>query len=158
MTHFEHACLRGREKHKAEKPLDQSLDLVSMFTEPGEIVFDPCAGRAGLGLACRILGRQYVGCELDGDHWEIGAERLERPVGWYGSDAERLTRWRAVVAMRIEKCREIIAHDEAFKARKIQRLREKGEPIEDAERRNVAVQAKRCLAATERDLELARAE
>lgn len=157
LTHLKHECLRGSKKHKTEKPLDQSLDLVSWFTLPGEIVFDPCGGRAGLGLACRILGRRYVGGEKNVDHWSIGNERLAAPVGSYGSDAERLARWIEAADARVVKCREVIAHDEGLKARKLARLRELGEPTEKVERRRVAVQAHRCLEATLRDLEFARA-
>jgi hypothetical protein len=159
LTHFEHRCLRGRAKHKTEKPLDQSLDLVSFFTKPGELVYDPCGGRAGLGLACRVLGRRYIGCELDAGHHEIGAERLVQPVGWYGCDRARFETWCVASEARVEKCREVIAHDEHLKASKLRRLSEKGAPAEDiakAARRDVAVQAKRCLAATIRDLDLAR--
>src|SRR5881628_941276 len=38
--------LRGENKHPTEKPLDLMLALVSDFSDPGELVFDPCAGRA----------------------------------------------------------------------------------------------------------------
>jgi site-specific DNA-methyltransferase (adenine-specific) len=53
--------LRGEDKHKAEKPLDQALDLVEWFSDEGETVFDPFAGSGTIGLACRILGRSYLG-------------------------------------------------------------------------------------------------
>ena len=36
--------LRGRDKYSCEKPLDLMLALVSDYSDPGETVFDPCAG------------------------------------------------------------------------------------------------------------------
>lgn len=71
-----HLCLRGAEKHKAEKPLDQLLDLVSWFTEPGENVLDLFGGRATTALACKILGRNCVSLELNPEEVEKGNERL----------------------------------------------------------------------------------
>lgn len=67
LTHFDETCLRGEGKHKTEKPLDQLLRLVSYFSDPGEIVFDPMAGSGTTCLAAKLLGRQFIGCELDGE-------------------------------------------------------------------------------------------
>lgn len=65
LTHLSHTCLRGEGKHKAEKPLDQLLDLVSWFTDPGDHVLDLTAGSGTVGLACKLLGRRYTGFEID---------------------------------------------------------------------------------------------
>jgi hypothetical protein len=90
-----HTCLRGAEKHKTEKPLDQLLDLVSYFSDPGETVFDPCAGSGTTGLACRILGRQFVGLEID-PAWAARANvRLGAAAVLSPRDQDRLERWRA---------------------------------------------------------------
>jgi hypothetical protein len=91
MTHLGHSCLRGEDKNKAEKPLDQSLDLVSWFTDPGETVFDPFAGRAGLGLACRLLGRGYLGYEIRAKEHRAAQGRLSGPIA--PRDVERIERW-----------------------------------------------------------------
>jgi hypothetical protein len=34
LTHFSHTCMRGKNKHKAQKPLDLMLDLVEFFSDP----------------------------------------------------------------------------------------------------------------------------
>lgn len=71
LTHWEevprldHRCMRGEEKHRAEKPIDLCLDLVSWFSDFGETVFDPYAGSGAIGYACALLGRAYVGLERD---------------------------------------------------------------------------------------------
>jgi hypothetical protein len=93
LTHLAHLALRGEVKHKAEKPLDQALDLVSWFSDPGELVFDPFAGAGTFGQACRLLGRQYVGCEIDPGWSQRANARLIAPL----TDAERtrVDRWLA---------------------------------------------------------------
>lgn len=88
-------CLRGDTKHKAEKPLDQALDLVSYFTNPGELVLDMFAGSGVFGLACALLGRTYVGLELDPE-WVPRAQAREVIANISTQDLERITRWVAV--------------------------------------------------------------
>ena len=77
LTHLNHKCLRGDGKHRAEKPLDQCLDLVEWFSDEGETVLDPCAGSGTVGLACAILGRSYVGFELDPAWATFARQRIE---------------------------------------------------------------------------------
>ncbi len=69
-------ALRGAGKHPTEKRLSQLLELVSWFSDPGEAVIDLCAGSGSAGVACRLLGRDFVGVELD-QEW---AERAQRRV------------------------------------------------------------------------------
>lgn len=87
-----HTCLRGDTKHKAEKPLDQALDLVSYFSNPGETILDMFAGSGVFGLACTLLGRNYVGLELD-PVWVHKAQAREQIANVTTQDLERITRW-----------------------------------------------------------------
>jgi site-specific DNA-methyltransferase (adenine-specific) len=99
LTHLTHLALRGNGKHKTEKPLDQLLDLVSWFSDPGETIVDPCAGSGTTGLAAKILGRNFVGCELNTEWWEKGNERIracnvgDLPGSLSSRDSERFLRW-----------------------------------------------------------------
>lgn len=91
LTHFDHLALRGEDKHKCEKPLDQALDAVSFFSDIGEHVFDGFAGHGTIGLACRLLGRRYTGFELD-PKWATRAnQRLTGPIS--DRDLDRIIRW-----------------------------------------------------------------
>lgn len=90
LIQLKHLALRGEEKHKCEKPLDQALDLVSYFTDIGESVFDPFAGHATIGIACRLLGRHYAGFENDPEWCEKGQKRL---IELLPRDIERVLRW-----------------------------------------------------------------
>jgi hypothetical protein len=85
------SCLRGETKHKAEKPLDQALDLVSWFSRPGEVVLDPCAGAGTIGRACDLLDRKYVGIEKD-PIWASNASTRLRS-GLSDGERERVRRW-----------------------------------------------------------------
>jgi site-specific DNA-methyltransferase (adenine-specific) len=101
LVSLEHKALRGEEKHKAEKPLDQALDLVAWFSDPGECVFDPRAGAGTIGLACRLLGRNYVGVERQKEWVDRATARLAAPLS--ERDAERLGRWAAATLARREQ-------------------------------------------------------
>ena len=97
LTHLAHKRMRGENKHKAEKPLDQALDLVQWFSNPGELVYDPCAGSGTFGLACLILGRRYVGAEIDAGWHERASDRLsdyERIGDLSERDQKRYDRWK----------------------------------------------------------------
>lgn len=91
LTHFAHLALRNANKHPAEKPLDQALDLVSYFSDVGEHIFDPFAGAGTIGLACRILDRRYTGAEIDEKWSRFAAERIGGELR--DKDARRVERW-----------------------------------------------------------------
>lgn len=76
LTEYDAKALRGAEKHRTQKPLRLMLQMVSWFSRPGETVFDPCAGRGTTGQACRLLDREFWGCEVDPDEAARAAARL----------------------------------------------------------------------------------
>jgi hypothetical protein len=90
-----HAAERGEGKHPTAKPLDQALDLVAWFSDPGDLWYDPCAGRGTFGVACALLGRDYFGTEVDPKEAALGAARIqEAQQGRLNKrDTERLRRW-----------------------------------------------------------------
>lgn len=51
--------------HETQKSLDLVRYLVERYTEPGDLVCDPCAGSANIITACLSLGRRCVAVELD---------------------------------------------------------------------------------------------
>jgi site-specific DNA-methyltransferase (adenine-specific) len=84
-------AMRGQFKHPTEKPLDLMLDLVSWFSDPGEAVIDPCAGAGTTLLACRLLGRDGVGVELDPKWAALAKARAHDPLS--DRDRVRATEW-----------------------------------------------------------------
>ena len=52
------------------------LELVELFTDPGESVLDPFAGSGTTGVACLRLGREFIGIERDPKYFALACERL----------------------------------------------------------------------------------
>ena len=50
--------------HPNQKPVGLLKKLVSIYTDPGEVVIDPCAGSAATLRACMELGRSSYGFEI----------------------------------------------------------------------------------------------
>jgi DNA modification methylase len=76
---FREKSLRGggEVKGPAEKPLDQALRLVSYLTLPGQAVFDPCSSKGTTARACQLLGRGFLGAEVDPARHAQGQARLD---------------------------------------------------------------------------------
>jgi len=62
--------------HDQQKPLSLMLALVSDFTDPGDLVWDPYCGSGTTGVACLRLGRRFIGHEMQPHYAQIAAERL----------------------------------------------------------------------------------
>lgn len=58
------------------KPISAMERLVEDYTRPGDLVCDPCMGAGTTLLAAKLLGRRYIGGDLDEKHVEIARERL----------------------------------------------------------------------------------
>jgi site-specific DNA-methyltransferase (adenine-specific) len=67
----------GKAPHPTTKPLPLMLELVELFTDPGDIVLDPFAGSGTAGVACLRLGRRFIGIEKDEKYAAIARERLQ---------------------------------------------------------------------------------
>ena len=62
--------------HPTQKPEWLIESLVRDFTDPGELVCDPFAGSGTTGVACKRLGRRFLGWEKDPDFHAIAEKRL----------------------------------------------------------------------------------
>jgi DNA modification methylase len=49
----------------------------------GDTVFDPFSGSGTVGVVSNRLGRDYIGCELNGEYAKLSRERLEDANGLY---------------------------------------------------------------------------
>lgn len=92
LTHLNHKCLRGAEKHTTEKPLDLMLDLVDWFSRPGDTVLDLTAGSGSTGAACKVLGRNFEGYETNPTWASRASERIASAPS-SPRDVERHERW-----------------------------------------------------------------
>jgi hypothetical protein len=63
-------------KHPNQLPLAYLARLVLAHTNPGDLVFDACAGSGSLWLVCNAAGRQYVGAEISQANALSACERV----------------------------------------------------------------------------------
>jgi DNA modification methylase len=68
----------GNKLHPTQKPLSVLLPLVETFSEPSSLVLDPFTGSGSSLLAAKMLGRSYLGIELDAEYHAIASKRLEQ--------------------------------------------------------------------------------
>ena len=63
--------------HPTQKPLKVLKHLISIASNPGDLVFDPFMGVGSTGVAALELGRRFLGVELDAAYFEAARRRLE---------------------------------------------------------------------------------
>ena len=63
--------------HPTQKPVALMEYLIKTYTNEGETVLDFAMGSGTTGVACKNLGRSFIGIELDQDYFNIAKERIE---------------------------------------------------------------------------------
>lgn len=63
--------------HPTQKPLKLMQALIELTTQKNQLVLDPYAGSGSTLLAAKLLGRRYVGFEINPEYVRICRERLE---------------------------------------------------------------------------------
>jgi len=63
--------------HPTQKPVALYAYLIRTYTNPGDIVLDPCAGSGTTGVAAIKEGRGFVGIERDVAYHAIATRRIE---------------------------------------------------------------------------------
>ena len=62
--------------HPTQKPIDALAPFVNRLTDTGQLVFDPFMGSGTTGVACVQTGRNFIGCEIDPNYFEIAQQRI----------------------------------------------------------------------------------
>lgn len=62
--------------HPTQKNSDLIKELILDNSNEGDLIFDPCAGSGTHLLIAKEQGRNYLGCELDKDYYEIAIGRF----------------------------------------------------------------------------------
>ena len=63
-------------KHPTQKPLKVLRHLIKIGSNEGDVIFDPFMGVCSTGVACKELGRKFIGIEADKKYFEAGKERI----------------------------------------------------------------------------------
>lgn len=66
----------GNNLHDTEKPVQLMKILVENSSNVGDVVIDPFMGIGSVGIACRDLGRKFIGVEIDEHYYSIAKNRI----------------------------------------------------------------------------------
>lgn len=62
--------------HPAQKPVKVLKKLIETFTDPGDVVIDPCFGSGTTGRAAIELGRNFYGFEINKEFYKRAKEEM----------------------------------------------------------------------------------
>lgn len=80
-----HVNSKEKDWHKWQQPLDEVEMLVRYFSDPGDLVIDPCAGGFTTAVACYRLGRRCISCDYEEASVANGQQRLREEMARAGS-------------------------------------------------------------------------
>ena len=78
--------------HPTQKPVKLLKELISIFTDSGDVVIDPCAGSGTTLRAAYELGRNAYGFEVDKHFFELAQGKMLSNVK-QDEQAEQITFW-----------------------------------------------------------------
>jgi len=64
--------------HKTVKPLSLFKYLIKLTSKKNSLILDPFMGSGTTALACKELGRQFIGIEINKQYIDIAIKRLKR--------------------------------------------------------------------------------
>jgi DNA modification methylase len=67
---------RERIEHPSPKPIQQTMYICSLATDPSCSILDPFMGSGTTGVACVQTGRRFVGIEIDRDYFDVAVKRI----------------------------------------------------------------------------------
>ena len=73
---FKAAKFQGKTYHPTQKPVALMEYLIRTYTHEGDTVLDFTMGSGTTGVACKNLGRDFIGIELDKNYFDIAEQRI----------------------------------------------------------------------------------
>lgn len=68
----------GGKIHPTQKPVPLYGWLFSLYTKPGQRIFDSHLGSGSSAIAAHYAGLDFVGCEIDKDYFDAAKARFEK--------------------------------------------------------------------------------
>lgn len=65
--------------HPTQKPVALFEYLIRTYTQPGDVVFDPCVGSGTTALAARNTGRNFIVGDSSAEYVQVARDRLAKP-------------------------------------------------------------------------------
>src|ERR1019366_4484131 len=78
---IEVAAESGHGSHSAPFPRALVEFFVKAFSDPGDIIFDPCLGSGSTMAAAHVLGRIGYGCEISPGYCDVIIRRVQKLIG-----------------------------------------------------------------------------
>jgi DNA modification methylase len=66
--------------HSTQKPIPLMERLIKTSSNPGQTVLDIFGGSGSTGVACKLHGRKFIGCEIDETYYQKSLERINNTV------------------------------------------------------------------------------
>ena len=81
--HMWHGMMKDSERqdqrqHPTQKPVALMAWIISKWTKPDDLILDPYAGSGSTLVACKQLGRRYIGIEISPEYCRIAEDRLRQ--------------------------------------------------------------------------------
>lgn len=80
---------QSRNPHPTTKPVPLMVELVDLFSNEGETVFDAFTGSGTTGIACARRGRNFIGCEMDERYHQLAQDRIAAEIAGTNLSAMR---------------------------------------------------------------------
>lgn len=65
-----------RGKHSTEKPVALMEWILKYYSKEGDTILDPTMGSGSTGIACKNMGRNFIGIEMDDEIFKFAKERI----------------------------------------------------------------------------------
>ena len=69
---------RDGNSHPTQKPISLMEYCIDKFTQPNDLILDPFLGSGTTAVACKQLGRRFIGIEISKDYCKIAEDRLRQ--------------------------------------------------------------------------------
>ena len=75
ILHFRNFTNKNNE-HPTQKPVALMRTLIENSTNEGDVVLDPFMGSGATGIACKQCGRDFIGCEIDKQWYDLAYSKI----------------------------------------------------------------------------------
>ncbi len=69
-----------KDEHPTQKPEKLMKKLLLIHSEKGQTVLDPFMGSGTTGVACKELGRDFIGIEINEEYFKIAQNRIKQTM------------------------------------------------------------------------------
>ena len=70
----------GGRFHPTQKPVKLMRMIAEDFSKPNNTVMDPFMGSGSTGIACKRIGRNFIGIEINPDYFNEAKRRIDSDI------------------------------------------------------------------------------